>query len=222
MKYQIEGGSLPVLIVNLEVGEKLITEGGAMSWMSGNMKMDTSSGGGVKKVFGRMFSGESLFHNIYEPIGKEGMIALASKFPGAIKALEITPDKPVIIQKRAFLACEPRVELSVHWQKKIGVGLFGGEGFIMQKLSGNGLAFIEIDGYEKQYELQENEEMIISTGYLVAMSASCSFNVRSVGTVKNALFGGEGIFNAVVRGPGMVIVQSMPIGNLMHGLSLKK
>lgn len=222
MKYQIEGGSLPVLIINLELGEKLITEGGAMSWMSGNMKMDTTSGGGVGKVFGRMFSGEALFHNVYEPMGKEGMIAIASKFPGAIKPLEITPSNPVIIQKRVFLACEPTVELSMHLQNKIGTGLFGGEGFIMQKLTGNGLAFIEIDGYEKTYELASDEEMIISTSYLVAMSMTCSLNVKTVGTVKNALLGGEGIFNAVVKGPGMVIMQSMPVSNLTRGLSLKK
>lgn len=222
MKYSIEGGSLPVLIVQLEPQEKIITEGGAMSWMSGNMKMDTTTGGGVGKVFGRMFTGEALFHNVYEPIGKEGMIAIAAKFPGAIKAIEISDNNTMIIQKRAFLACETNVSLSVHVQNKIGVGLFNGEGFIMQKLTGNGLAFIEVDGYEKTYDLENNEEMIISTGYLVAMSSTCTLNIKTVGTFKNAIFGGEGIFNAVVKGPGKLILQSMPISNLSHGLSLKK
>ena len=153
MNYRIEGDSLPVVIVNVEAGETLITEGGAMSWMTPNMKMETTSGGGFGKMLGRMFSGDSLFLNRYTAQGGMGQIAFASSFPGSIKAIEIKPGKDVIVQKRSFLAATEGVELSVHFQKKVGAGFFGGEGFIMQRLSGNGIAFVEIDGAAIEYSL---------------------------------------------------------------------
>lgn len=211
MKYSIKGEPLPVVICDLEPNEVMITEKGAMSWMSPNMKMETSTNGGIGKAFGRMFSGESFFQNRYTAVGGIGQIAFASSFPGSIRAYEITPDNPLIVQKSGFLASESTVELSVFFRKKIGVGLFGGEGFIMQKLSGHGVAFVEIDGYAVEYELREGESMIVDTGYLAAMSATCTMDIVSVPGVKNALFGGEGLFNTVVRGPGKVVLQTMPI-----------
>ena len=211
MKYSIKGEPLPVVICDLEPNEVMITEKGAMSWMSPNMKMETSTNGGIGKAFGRMFSGESFFQNRYTAVGGIGQIAFASSFPGSIRAYEITPDNPMIVQKSGFLASESTVELSVHFKKKLGAGLFGGEGFIMQKLSGHGTAFVEIDGYAMEYELREGESMIIDTGYLAAMSATCTMDIVSVPGVKNVLFGGEGLFNTVVRGPGKVILQTMPI-----------
>ena len=131
MKYRIEGTPMPVVICELEAGENMITERGSMSWMTPNMKMETTSNGGVGKVLGRMFSGEALFQNRYTAQGGPGMIAFASSFPGSIRALQITPDKPVIAQKSAFLASDPTVDLSVFFQRKMGAGFFGGEGFIM-------------------------------------------------------------------------------------------
>lgn len=216
MNYSIEGGTLPVLICNLEAGETMMTEAGAMSWMSPNMRMETTTNGGVGKMIGRMFSGEKLFMNRYTAEGGPGMIAMASSLPGCIKAFEITPGRELICQKSAFLSCTPGIELSVHFQKKLGAGFFGGEGFIMQKLSGQGLAFIEIDGFCKEYELGPGQQMIIDTGYLAAMEASCSMDVKTTGGVKNALFGGEGIFNTVVTGPGKIYIQSMPISNMAN------
>ncbi len=209
MNYQIKGEPLPVVICSLESGESVMCESGAMSWMSPNMQMETV-GGGVGKIFGRMLSGESMFQNRYTAAGGSGMIAFAAHFPGSIRAVEITPDKPIVVQKSAFLACEPSVELSIFFQKKLGAGLFGGEGFIMQKLSGSGTAFIEIDGHAMEYELEAGQQIIADTGYLAVMDATCKMDVQAVKGVKNVVFGGESLFNTVITGPGRVILQSMP------------
>ncbi len=214
MKYTIEGGNLPVVICTLEGGESMITESGAMSWMSPNMKMETTSNGGVGKALGRMFSGEALFQNRYTAQGGSGMIAFASSFPGCIRAVQIEPGRELIVQKSGFLASEAGVELSVFFQKKIGSGLFGGEGFIMQKLSGQGMVFLEFDGHVVDYELNKEQSIVVDTGYLAAMDATCSMEIQSVPGVKNALFGGEGLFNTVVKGPGKVYLQSMPINHV--------
>jgi len=211
MNYRIEGDSLPVVICNVEPGETLITEGGAMSWMTPNMKMETTSGGGFGKMLGRMFSGDSLFLNRYTAQGSTGQIAFASSFPGSIRAIEIKPGKDVIVQKRSFLAATEGVDLSIHFQKKMGAGFFGGEGFIMQRLSGNGIAFIEIDGAAIEYTLGAGQQMVVDTGFLAMMDSSCSMDVVTVGGgVKNMLFGGEGFFNTVITGPGNIILQTMP------------
>lgn len=217
MKYSIEGAPLPVVICNLEANETMITERGAMSWMSPNMKMETH-GGGVGKIFGRMLSGESLFLNSYTATGGNGIIAFASSFPGDIVAMEITPDKPMVCQKSAFLASTSGVDLSVFFQKRVGSALFGGEGFIMQKLSGNGMAFVEFDGSIKEYDLQAGQSIVVDTGYLAAMDASCSIEIQAVPGLKNMVFGGEGVFNTVVKGPGRVYLQTMPICQMAGSL----
>lgn len=211
MRYKIEGDTLPVVICDLESGEAMITERGSMSWMSPNMKMETNTNGGLGKAFGRMFAGESMFQNRYTAQGGPGMIAFASSFPGSIRAFHITPGHSMIVQKSAFLASETGVELSVHFQKKLGAGLFGGEGFILQRLSGQGTVFIEIDGSAMEYTLGAGQSIVVDTGYLAAMEDSCSMEIVTVPGVKNVLFGGEGLFNTVVTGPGKVILQTMPI-----------
>ncbi|MCI8283662.1 MAG: TIGR00266 family protein [Firmicutes bacterium] len=213
MEYEIKGETLPVVICNLKSGEKMITEKGSMSWMSPSMKMETSTNGGIGKAFGRMFSGESIFQNIYTAQG-DGMIAFASSFPGSIKAFVISPGNEMIFQKSAFLASEAGVELSIHFNKKFSSGLFGGEGFILQRLSGNGIAFAEFDGHVVEYNLKQGQQIIVDTGHLAAMSATCSMEIVGVPGVKNALFGGEGLFNTVVTGPGHVWLQTMPISNV--------
>lgn len=214
MRYEIIGEPLPVVTCYVNPGETLITERGSMSWMSPNMKMDTSTNGGIGKALGRVFSGDSIFQNRYTAVNGEGMIAFASSFPGSIRALEIGPGNSMIVQKSAFLASEASVELSLHFQKKLGAGLFGGEGFIMQKLSGRGIAFIEIDGYAVEYNLQPGQQMVIDTGYLAAMTEGCSMEIHTVPGVKNMIFGGEGIFNTVVTGPGKIILQTMPVSSV--------
>ena len=189
----------------------MVTERGSMSWMSPNMQMDTTSGGGLGKAFGRMFAGDSLFQNRYTAKGGPGLIAFASSFPGDIRPFEIGPGRELIVQKRGFLAAESTVDLSVHFQKKLGAGFFGGEGFIMQRLSGHGIAFVEFDGHVVEYELRAGQAIIVDTGYLAAMESTCSMEIQAASSVKNALFGGEGIFNTVITGPGRVYLQSMPI-----------
>ena len=214
MQYKIKGDNLPVVICNLEDGESMITERGSMSWMSPNMKMETTSNGGIGKALGRMFAGEAMFQNRYTAQNGNGMIAFASSFPGCIRAFDIVPGNEVIVQKSGFLASESSVELSVFFQKKLGSGFFGGEGFIMQRLSGRGMAFLEFDGYVVEYELRPGQSIVIDTGYLAAMDATCSMEIQSVPGVKNILFGGEGIFNTVVTGPGRVYLQTMPISQV--------
>lgn len=213
MRYEIKGETLPVVICYLDGGETMITEKGAMAWMSPNMKMETSAGG-LGKAFGRMFSGESIFQNRYTAMGGNGMIAFASSFPGNIIAYDIGPGREIIVQKRGFLASEAGVNLSVFFQKKMGAGFFGGEGFIMQKLSGNGTAFVEFDGSITEYTLQPGQQIIVDTGYVAAVEGTCSIDVQTVSGVKNVLFGGEGLFNTVITGPGKIWLQSMPIYNL--------
>lgn len=218
IKYEIEGGSLPVVICYPEVGQTLCTQSGAMSWMSPNMQMQTNSGGGIKKALGRLFSGDSIFMNEYTPQGGNGMIAFASSFPGSIIPFEITNGNGIIVQKSGFLAMEKGLDLSVFFQKSLGRGFFGGEGFIMQKISGEGTAFVEIDGYCKEYTLAAGESIIVDTGYLAAMSETCTMDIQTVKGIKNALFGGEGIFNSRITGPGKVYIQSMPIINTAQRL----
>jgi uncharacterized protein (TIGR00266 family) len=218
MQYELQGDSLPVVICHLDPGEKMITERGSMSWMSPNMKMETTSNGGVGKALGRMFAGEALFQNIYTAQGGAGMIAFASSFPGSIRVFDLEPGRDIIVQKSAFLASEASVELSVHFRKKLSAGFFGGEGFIMQRLSGRGKAFIEMDGHMVEYTLAAGQSIVVDTGYLAAMDATCSMEIQSVPGVKNMIFGGEGIFNTVVTGPGRVILQTMPISNVAASL----
>ena len=182
------------------------------------MQMETTSNGGIGKALGRAFAGEHLFQNRYTAQGGAGMIAFASSFPGSIKAFQIAPGQDMIFQKSAFLAGESTVQLSVHFRKKLGAGLFGGEGFIMQKVSGYGTVFAEFDGHVVEYDLQPGQQIIVDTGYLAAMSATCSMDIQKVPGVKNMFFGGEGIFNTVVTGPGHVWLQTMPISNVAGAL----
>ncbi len=214
MNYEIKGGEFPALVCTLDQNETMITEGGGMSWMSPNMKMETTTNGGIGKMLGRMVSQESLFQNRYTAIGGTGTIAFASSFPGEIIPLELSDGKEYICQKSAFLASTQGVNLSIQFRKKLGAGLFGGEGFIMQKLSGNGTAFIEVDGSVIKYTLGEGQKIIIDTGHLVMMSATCQMDIQTVKGAKNILFGGEGLFNTVITGPGEVAIQTMPISKL--------
>ncbi|MBE6741832.1 MAG: TIGR00266 family protein [Ruminococcaceae bacterium] len=218
MKYDIQGGNFPVVVCTLDSGETMITEGGGMSWMSPNMKMETTSNGGIGKMFGRMLTKESLFQNRYTAQSGVGTIAFASSLPGEIMPIEIAPGSEYVAQKASFLASTAGVELSTFFQKKLGAGFFGGEGFIMQKLSGNGTAFIEIDGSAIKYNLQAGQQIIVDTGHVVLMSTTCKMDVQTIKGVKNVLFGGEGLFNTVVTGPGEVILQTMPVPKLAGAL----
>lgn len=219
IRYEIEGGNLPVVICYPEAGQTLCTESGAMSWMSPNMKMDTNSGGGLKKAFGRLLSGESIFMNEYTAQGGTGMIAFASSFPGSIIPYQVSEGNGIVVQKRGFLAMEKGLDLSVYFQKKLGRGFFGGEGFIMQRITGYGMVFLEIDGYCKEYNLGVGESIIVDTGYLAAMSDTCTMDIQPVQGAKNIFLGGEGLFHTRITGPGKVYIQSMPVINTAQALS---
>ena len=218
IKYDIEGGHLPIVICYPEAGQTLCTESGAMSWMSPNMKMDTNTGGGLKKAFGRLLSGDSLFLNEYTAQGGQGMIAFASSFPGSIIPYQVTPGNGIIVQKRGFLAMEKGLELSMYFQKKLGKGLFGGEGFIMQRISGNGTVFLEIDGHCKEYILKAGQSILVDTGYLAAMSESCTLDIETVKGAKNIFLGGEGLFHTRITGPGKIWLQSMPAAKMAQAI----
>ena len=213
MQYEIKGTPFPVVECRLDANEKMITERGSMVWMSPNMNMETSGAGG----FGRLFSGESIFQNIYTAKGGPGLIAFGSSFPGRIAVVDVSKGS-WIFQKSAFLASEASVSLSVHFKKKLGAGLFGGEGFIMQKLSGSGLAFVEIDGELIEYNLGRGDQIVVDTGNVAGYTEGVQMDIVPVKGLKNKLLGGEGLFNTVLSGPGTVWLQTMPISSVAGAL----
>ena len=212
MTYEITGGVFPVVVCQLLDGEQMITERSSMAWMSPNMAMETR-GGGLGKMFSRAFSGEGMFQNIYTAHGS-GMIAFGSSFPGKIVPLQIAPGQDMILQKSAFLAAQAGVELSIHFQKKLGAGFFGGEGFLMQRLSGAGTAFVEIDGELVEYTLAPGQQIVVDTGNVAGFEPTVSMEVRQVPGLKNKFLGGEGLFHTLLTGPGKVWLQTMPINGV--------
>ena len=217
MQYELKGGNFPVVVCQLASGEQMITEKGSMVWMSPNMEMKTA-GGGLGKMFSRAFSGDSMFQNIYTAQGGPGMIAFGSSFPGKILPLTIAPGQEMVLQKNAFLASESSVELSIHFNQRLGAGLFGGEGFIMQRLSGSGMAFAEIDGTLVEYDLQPGQQIVVDTGNVAGFTAGVQMEIRQVPGMKNKLLGGEGLFNTVLTGPGRIWLQTMPISGVAAAL----
>ena len=219
MEYEILGGSFPVVECTLKAGESMITQSGSMAWMDPTITMETSTNGGVGKVVGRLFTKEALFQNIYTSNKDGSRIAFGTSVPGSILAIKLEGGKSIVCQKSSFLASYGNIELSTFFNKKIGVGLFGGEGFIMQKITGDGTVFIEIDGSNKEFTLEEGQQMVLSTGYLVYMDETCSIDVQTIKGVKNIFLGGEGIFNTVITGPGRVVIQTMPLPKLSASIS---
>jgi len=219
MKHKIEGDVMQILTLELEAGEEVYSESGAMAWMSGNMEMESYMRGGLGAGLGRMFTGESLFLVKYRPEGGSGVVSFAPSFPGKILKIDISSKKEVICQKDAFLAAEQGVNLETIFRKKLGVGLFGGEGFLLQKLSGSGMAFVEIDGEVFEMDLAEGERMKVDTGAIAMFEPSVKYDVQMVKGVKNMLFGGEGLFLATLEGPGKVWLQSLPAGSLAQRIA---
>lgn len=211
MKYEIKGMNLPYVECTLNKGEKMITESGTMCWMDDGFVMETSTNGGFMKGLGRIFSGENFFQNNYTASADNLRISFSSSMPGTIIAVPISEGHSLIIQKKSFLAAYGNVDLSIFLNKKIGSGLFGGEGFVLQKVTGTGTVFIEVDGSSAQYDLAQGQKMIISSMHLVSMTESCQMDVQMVKGFKNIFFGSEGLFNTVVTGPGRVTLQSMPV-----------
>lgn len=214
MKYQIFGENLPAVTISLDRGESIYTQSGGMSWMSAGIDMKTNMQGGLMKGLGRMFSGESLFMATYTAMSDDQQITLGSSLPGSIRVFEVGPGKEYIAQKQAFLCATPSVELSACFTKRFGGGLFGGEGFILQKFSGQGLVFAELDGSVAEYDLAPGQVMKVDTGNVAVFESTVSYSVEMVKGFKNILFGGEGLFLTTLQGPGKVWLQTMTASDI--------
>jgi uncharacterized protein (TIGR00266 family) len=219
ISYRIDGATLPVATIELEPGEVIYSESGGMSWMTGNVEMKTHSGGGLGRMVKRALSGESLFITDFFVNQGRGTVAFASEFPGKIIPFDLQPGESIIVQKDAFMCAEKSVDMDMHFRKRLGTGFFGGEGFIMQKITGPGLAFIEVDGEVIEYDLQPGQHLKVDTGHLAAMEATVDFDVTMVKGFRNILLGGEGLFLASVRGPGKVWMQTMPMSKLAQKIA---
>lgn len=217
MQYEIVGTPFPVVSIGLNAGESVICQKGGMAWKSTNVTMQTS-GGGLGKMFSKAISGEAMFQNTYTAENGAGSISIGASVPGNILAINIESGKSIIAQKSAFLASEAGVDFELFFQQKIGVGFFGGEGFIMQKFMGNGMLFLEIDGSIVEYDLAQGEKMQIDTGYLAAMEETVQMNVEAVKGIGNMVLGGEGLFITTVTGPGHIWLQTLPIPGLANAL----
>ena len=217
MQYEIVGEPFPAVVCHLSRGEQVKSEKGSMVWMDPCMEMSTQ-GGGAGKMFGRIFSGESAFQNIYTAQA-DGIIAFGSSFPGRILAIEVGPGREFICQKMSFLASETSVEMSVHFNQKLSGGFFGGEGFIMERLSGQGLVFLECDGELIRYDLAAGQSMIVDTGNVLGFTGGVTLEVQRIKGAKNIVFGGEGLFNTKLTGPGTIWLQTMPIAGLVDAIA---
>lgn len=219
MKYEIHGTTLQTLDITLTQGESVFTESGGMAWMTGNIEMNTDTRGGLMKGLARSLSGESLFLTTYTCQGPGGLITFTPEAPGAILPVELQAGQSRICQKDAFMVAESSVDLEVHFRRKLGTGLFGGEGFILQKLTGPGIAWVEIAGELRSYSLKPGQTMRVDPGHIAMYEPTVDYDISRVKGVRNILFGGEGLFLATLTGPGKVWLQSMPLANLASTLS---
>lgn len=215
MKYEIKNQPYSVVTFQMEQGEMIKCQSGAMAWMSPGIQMETKTGG-LGGMFKKALVGESLALNNYTAT-EAGELTLAKQCPGDIIAFDISKS-PIIAQKTAFLAATPNVNLDIYLQHKAAAGFFGGEGFLMQKLSGEGVAWLEIDGAVQERELAAGEKLVIDSGYVAAMEATCTMEIQTVKGFANVVLGGEGLFNTVVTGPGKVWLQTMPVTALAMNL----
>lgn len=214
MEAKIIGDMLPAVVCKLSKGESVLSENGGMSWMDDAIEMTTTTNGGIMKGIGRAFAGESIFMNVYTAQKDDVEIGFSSCFPGQILEFDLKEGESIVAQKRAFLCSEKNVDIAMQFRKKIGAGFFGGEGFIMQKITGTGKVFLEIDGNVIKKELAPGEKLKVDNGYVAAMTQDVKLDIETVKGVKNVLFGGEGLFITTLTGPGTVWLQTMPISKL--------
>ncbi len=219
MKYKITGDNLQIVTCELEPNERVYAEAGTMVYMSGNMMFEARAKGGVMKGLKRKLSGESFFLTEFTPTQSPGFVGFGGNAPGTIKAIDLTPGKEFMVQKDAFLCAENSVNLDMAWQKKLGASLFGGEGFILQRLSGSGTAFIHATGDFVEMDLQPGQTIKVDTGSVVGWDASVTFDIQRAGGLKSMMFGGEGIFLTTLTGPGKILLQSMNLPELAITLS---
>lgn len=218
MEYEITGGSFPTVICTLQKGETMKDETGAMAFMTSDIKMDTNTGGGLFKGLGRALSGDTIFLNFFTAQSDNQKIAFSACYPGKIIPIKLTGNNTIIGEKNAFLAAEDTVDIDIYFKKKLGAGLFGGEGFILQKFTGTGMLFLEIDGEVVEHDLQAGEYLLVNEGHIAAMEETVDFDIERVKGVKNMVFGGEGLFFTKLSGPGKVWIQTMPVRKLADAI----
>lgn len=218
MEYEITGGSFPTVICTLQKGETMKDETGAMAFMTSDIKMDTNTGGGLFKGLGRALSGDTIFLNFFTAQSDNQKIAFSACYPGKIIPIKLTGNNTIIGEKNAFLAAEDTVDIDIYFKKKLGAGLFGGEGFILQKFTGTGMLFLEIDGEVVEHDLKAGEYLLVNEGHIAAMEETVDFDIERVKGVKNMVFGGEGLFFTKLSGPGKVWIQTMPVRKLADAI----
>lgn len=223
MKARISGTTLPVLEVGLESGDRIVSEPGQFSWMTPNVKLQTTAmtagARGLWGVLGRALSGGGIFMNEYLTDGSQGMVAFAAKVPGEIVELQVGPGHDYFIHRHGFLCATEGVELTIGFQRSLGAGLFGGDGFVLQKLSGNARAWVELGGEIVTYDLHPGETINVHPGHVGMFEASVNFNLSFIPGIKNMLFGGDGVFIAQLTGPGKVWLQTLTMPNLAHAIT---
>lgn len=218
MNYQITGDNMQALRMELSTGEEVYAEAGAMLYFRGAIEMDSKTQGGILQSLGRsIFTGESLFMTTFHCTGEKGEVSFAAPVPGKIKPIELTGNQ-IICNKDAYLCSIGNIDVNISFTKKLGAGIFGGQGFILQSISGTGLVFIHSGGNFVELELQQGESMSVDTGCIVMMDTSINYDIKFVGGIKRAFFGGEGLFFAQLTGPGKVILQTLPFAKLAQQL----
>jgi uncharacterized protein (TIGR00266 family) len=209
MKYALKGTVMQTVNIELKKNESVIAQRGGMTWMSDNIALETTVRGGVWQAVKRKFTGESLFMTKFTCTAGTGLVAFGADFPGKIIPLKIEKGKEYICQKKAFLCAEPGVILTVEFRKNLGTGFFGGEGFILQRIKGKGLAFVNIEGEIIEFNLKKNQTLKVDTGYIAMYEPSVEYDIQRLKGARNIVFGGEGLFLATLTGPGKVWLQSM-------------
>jgi len=222
MQTRILGTTMPVLEIALDPNESVISEAGELSWMTSSIQMTThtqfAGGGGIFGVLKRVAGGGSLFMTEYRAVGAAGGISFATKLPGHIVPIEVGGGQEYLIHRHGFLCATPQIQLSVGFQQSLGAGIFGGDGFLLQRLSGVGHAWIELSGELITKDLAPGENLRVHPGHVGAFQASVSFEITTVPGIKNLIFGGDGIFLASLTGPGRIWLQTLPISRLAHKL----
>ena len=219
MDYKIIGTTMQAVVCEIDPGEILVSQSGGMAWMSGNVNMSTNMSGGLGGLFKRAISGESLFIVEYSTTAGRGLISFASDFPGKIIPVHLAAGQHLIVQKQAFMCSEKSVSFDIHLQRKIGAGLFGGEGFIMEKITGPGVAFVAFDGEIVEYTLEPNQVLKVDSGHVAMIEPTVSMDIEMMKGFKNILFGGEGLFLTTLKGPGKVWLQTMPMMSLAKAIA---
>ena len=224
MNHRILGTTLPVLELQLQPGESVVSVSGELSWMSQSIDMHTSAGlggggGGLMGIFKRVAGGGSLFMTEYTAQGSPGLLAFATRVPGHILPIEVSPTQVFMIHRHGFLCGTRGVEVTVGFQQSLGAGIFGGDGFLLQKVVGQGQAWVELDGEVVPYDLGPGETLRVHPGHVGMFEAGVNFSITRIPGIRNMLFGGDGIFLAALTGPGRIWLQSLPLANLAHALS---